>query len=134
MVGGARESDKIYVSQDVDKALVDAEKKATEMKDEYVSVEHIMLALIDDANNKLKEIFKQYNINKNNFLKALSTVRGNTRVTSDNPESTYDVLKKYGTDLVELAHKQKIDPVIGRDDEIRNVIRILSRKTNTIKK
>ena len=129
MVGGARESDKIYVSQDVDKVLVDAEKKATEMKDEYVSVEHIMLALIDDANNKVKEIFKQYNINKNNFLKVLSTVRGNTRVTSDNPESTYDVLKKYGTDLVELAHKQKIDPVIGRDDEIRNVIRILSRKT-----
>ena len=129
MVGGARESDKIYVSQDVDKALVDAEKKATEMKDEYVSVEHIMLALIDDANNKVKEIFKQYNVNKNSFLKVLSTVRGNTRVTSDNPESTYDVLKKYGTDLVELAHKQKIDPVIGRDDEIRNVIRILSRKT-----
>ena len=99
------------------------------MKDEYVSVEHIMLAIFDNPSSKIREIFKKYNINKNDFLKALLSVRGNTRITSDNPEDTYDVLKKYGQDLVEMAREQKLDPVIGRDKEIRNVITILSRKT-----
>ena len=125
----ARQMEQVYISRDVDEALTDAENTADKMKDEYVSVEHIMLGLIDKANSKLKQLFKTFNIDKNNFLKVLLEVRGNTRVTSDNPEETYDALKKYGTDLVELARKQKLDPVIGRDDEIRNVIRILSRKT-----
>ena len=124
-----RQMEQVYISRDVDEALTDAENTADKMKDEYVSVEHIMLGLIDKANSKLKQLFKTFNIDKNNFLKVLLEVRGNTRVTSDNPEETYDALKKYGTDLVELARKQKLDPVIGRDDEIRNVIRILSRKT-----
>lgn len=99
------------------------------MKDEYVSVEHIMLAIFDLANREIREILNNNNITKNEFLKVLSSVRGNSRVTSDNPEETYDALKKYGQDLVDLARKQKLDPVIGRDSEIRNVIRILSRKT-----
>lgn len=129
MTGGSRPNDSIYVSQDVDQVLNDAEKTATKMKDEYVSVEHIMLAIFDDANKNIKELFKTFNITKNAFLKALSSVRGNTRVTTDNPEETYDALKKYGQDLVKLAREQKLDPVIGRDTEIRNVIRILSRKT-----
>lgn len=129
MSGGARPNDSIYVSQDVDLVLNNAEKIALKMKDEYVSVEHIMLSLFDYANSELKEIFKTYGIAKNEFLKALSSVRGNTRVTTDNPEETYDSLKKYGQDLVKLAREQKLDPVIGRDTEIRNVIRILSRKT-----
>ena len=129
MTGGARQSGSIYVSQDVDIALNNAESIAKEMKDEYVSVEHIMLAILNNANSKLKDLFRTYNINKNSFLKALSSIRGNTRVTTDNPETTYNALKKYGQDLVELARKQKLDPVIGRDSEIRNVIRILSRKT-----
>ena len=129
MTGGARKADSIYISQDVDLVLSASEKIADKMKDEYISVEHIMLAIFDNANRNIKDLFKKYNLNKNDFLKALSNVRGNTRVTSDNPESTYDVLKKYGQDLVELAREQKLDPVIGRDDEIRNVIRILSRKT-----
>ena len=129
MVGGARKADSIYVSQDVDLVLTDSEKIADRMKDEYVSVEHIMLAIFNNASREIKEIFKRYNINKNDFLKALSSVRGNTRVTSDNPETTYDVLKKYGQDLVQMAREQKLDPVIGRDKEIRNVITILSRKT-----
>ena len=129
MTGGSRPNDSIYVSQDVDQVLNDAEKTATKMKDDYVSVEHIMLAIFDDANKNLKELFKTFNITKNTFLKALSSVRGNTRVTTDNPEETYDALKKYGQDLVKLAREQKLDPVIGRDTEIRNVIRILSRKT-----
>ena len=129
MVGGARKADSIYVSQDVDLVLTDSEKIADRMKDEYVSVEHIMLAIFNNTSREIKEIFKRYNINKNDFLKALSSVRGNTRVTSDNPESTYDVLKKYGQDLVQMAREQKLDPVIGRDKEIRNVITILSRKT-----
>ena len=124
-----RQMEQVYISRDVDEALADAENTADKMKDEYVSVEHIMLGLIDKANSKLKQLFKTFNIDKNNFLKVLLEVRGNTRVTSDNPEETYDALKKYGTDLVELARKQKLDPVIGRDDEIRNVIRSLSRKT-----
>ena len=129
MIGGARPSDGIYVSQDVDQVLNDAEKTAAKMKDEYVSVEHIMLALFDDANSDVKELFRTFNITKNAFLKALSSVRGYTRFTTDNPEETYDALKKYGQDLVKLAREQKLDPVIGRDTEIRNVIRILSRKT-----
>ncbi len=129
MTGTSRPNDSIYVSQDVDQVLNDAEKTATKMKDEYVSVEHIMLAIFDDANNAIKELFRTFNITKNAFLKALSSVRGNTRVTTDNPEETYDALKKYGQDLVKLAREQKLDPVIGRDTEIRNVIRILSRKT-----
>ena len=99
------------------------------MKDEYVSVEHLLLALIDTANRDLKELFRTYGITKEGVLQALTAVRGNQRVTSDNPEETYDALKKYGSDLVERARQNKLDPVIGRDDEIRNVIRILSRKS-----
>ena len=129
MTGGARPNDGIYVSQDVDKIFADAETTAKKMKDEYVSVEHIMLSIFDNANRELKDLFRTYNITKNEFLKVLSQVRGNTRVTTDNPEETYDVLKKYGQDLVQMAREQKLDPVIGRDEEIRNVIRILSRKT-----
>ena len=127
--GSGREPDKVYVSKEADQTLNEAEKQAKAMKDEYVSVEHIFLALLDTANSRMKELFKSMSIEKNAFLKALALVRGNTKVTSDNPESTYDVLKKYGQDLVELAKNQKLDPVIGRDEEIRNVIRILSRKT-----
>jgi len=127
--GPGRERDKVYISQDTDKALVVAEKTASKMKDEYISVEHIMLGLLEAPDTKLKELFKTFNLNKEAFLSSLMTVRGNTRVTSDNPEDTYDVLKKYGSELVELARKQKLDPVIGRDEEIRNVVRILSRKT-----
>ena len=133
VTGPGREQGKIYISQDVDRALVAAEKTAERMKDEYVSVEHIMLALLDQPNSNLKALFRQYGLDKNKFLSALASVRGNTRVTSDTPEDTYDALKKYGSDLVELARKQKLDPVIGRDNEIRNVIRILSRKTKTIR-
>ena len=129
ITGGARPNDGFYVSQDVDLVLTKSEKIAKNMKDEYASVEHIMISLMDNANREVKDLFTKYNINKNEFLKVLANVRGNTRVTSDNPESTYDVLKKYGQDLVELARSQKLDPVIGRDSEIRNVIRILSRKT-----
>ena len=128
-VMGSRKMDSVYVAQDVDEMLNDAEKIADKMKDEYVSVEHLMIALFNKGNQKVKELFKLFNINKNEFMKVLSEVRGNARVTSDNPEETYDVLKKYGTDLVEMAREQKLDPVIGRDDEIRNVIRILCRKT-----
>ena len=127
--GSGREQGKIYVAQDVDKALNAAESIAASMKDEYVSVEHLLLSLIDTAGRPLKELFRTYNITKEGVLQALSSVRGNQRVTSDNPEETYDALKKYGTDLVERARQNKLDPVIGRDDEIRNVIRILSRKS-----
>ena len=129
VTGGARPSDSIYISQEVEIVLANSEKLADKMQDEYVSVEHIMLSLIDNANSTLNDLFRKYNITKNEFLKALSSVRGNTRVTTDNPEETYNVLKKYGQDLVKLAKEQKLDPVIGRDTEIRNVIRILSRKT-----
>lgn len=129
ITGGARQANSMYVSQDVDAVLTNSEKIANKMKDEYISVEHIMLAIIDNANSSIKNLFKKYGLNKNEFLKALASIRGNTRVTSDNPESTYDVLKKYGQDLVELARQQKLDPVIGRDSEIRDVIMILSRKT-----
>ena len=129
VVGGARPSNGIYVSQDLDITLTNAEAIAKKMKDEYVSVEHIMLSMFDNGNRKIKDLFRTFNVNKNEFLKALTSVRGNTRVTTDNPEETYDALKKYGQDLVQLAREQKLDPVIGRDNEIRNAIRILSRKT-----
>lgn len=118
-----------YLSADLEKTLVASEKLAENMNDEYVSVEHIFMALINSPNGVLKSIFKQYQITKDSFMKILVSVRGNTRVTSDSPEATYDALRKYGTDLVEKARSKKLDPVIGRDDEIRNVIRILSRKT-----
>ena len=127
--GPGREQGKIYVSQEVDRALVQAEKLADRMKDEYVSVEHVMLALLENPNGALGQLLSRFRLTKDGFLSALVSVRGNTRVTSDTPEDTYDALKKYGTDLVEQARNQKLDPVIGRDNEIRNVIRILSRKT-----
>ena len=128
-VSGVRESGKIYVSPDVDRVLNESEKTAAAMKDEFVSVEHIFMAILDHPNAEMKRIFSEFGIKKDGFLKVLQTVRGSKRVTSDDPESTYDALKKYGTDLVERARLQKLDPVIGRDEEIRNVIRILSRKT-----
>ena len=128
-VSGSREATKVYIASDVDKVFTKSEKLADSMKDEYVSVEHLFLSLLTSPNSILKKIFEQYHIDRTNFTKALVKVRGNTRVTSDSPEETYDALKKYGTDLVEKARNQKLDPVIGRDDEIRNVIRILSRKT-----
>ena len=127
--GSGREPDKVYVSRDVDRTLTQADKIADQMKDEFLSVEHLFLALIDTADSTLKKLFQTYNITREAALSALSQVRGNQRVTTDNPEGTYDALKKYGFDLVERAREQKLDPVIGRDDEIRNVIRILSRKT-----
>ena len=122
-------SGQTYMSQSLNKVLVTAEDVASKMGDDYVSVEHIFLNLIDNPNSEIKEIFREYGITKERFLTALQSVRGNQRVTSDNPEATYDTLKKYGVDLVERARSQKLDPVIGRDNEIRNVIRILSRKT-----
>ena len=127
--GNTREADRIYVSADVDKALNQSEKLAEGMRDEFVSVEHLLLALVETANRNLKDLFATYKINQNTLLSALQQVRGAQRVTSDNPEGTYDALKKYGTDLVEKAKGKNVDPVIGRDNEIRNVIRILSRKT-----
>ena len=129
VTGSGREAGKIYVAQDVDTVLAKAENIADSMKDEYVSVEHIMLSLLENPNRNLREIFKLFDIKKNEFLKVLQEVRGNTRVTSDSPEGTYDVLKKYGHDLVEDAREKKLDPVIGRDSEIRDVMMILSRKT-----
>ena len=129
MHSNTRAMDQVYISRDTDEALTEAENIANQMKDEYISVEHIMLGLIEKANSKLKDLFRTFKISKNEFLKVLSEVRGNSKVTTDNPEETYDVLNKYGTDLVEMARAQKLDPVIGRDSEIRNVIRILSRKT-----
>ena len=119
----------LYVSNDLNKVLISAEDEAKAMGDEYVSVEHLFLAMLKQPDKTLKELFKQYGITRENFLQALSTVRGNQRVVSDNPEATYDTLEKYGYDLVERARNQKLDPVIGRDSEIRNVVRILSRKT-----
>ena len=118
-----------YISNDLNKVLIYAENEAKQMGDEYVSVEHLFLSLIKQPNRAIKELFKAVRITRDRFLQALSTVRGNQRVTSDNPEVTYDTLEKYGQDLVESAKKQKLDPVIGRDSEIRNIIRILSRKT-----
>ena len=118
-----------YIGQYLNKALVSAEDEAKAMGDEYVSVEHLFLALVNNPSPSMKKIWQEYGITKERFLQALSTVRGNQRVTTDNPEATYDTLNKYGQDLVEKAREQKLDPVIGRDAEIRNVIRILSRKT-----
>ena len=122
-------SGELYLSESLRKALEKAEKEASLMGDEYVSVEHLILGIIEEPSDKVKKLFSNLGIEKSKFLEALKNVRGNRRVTSDHPEDTYDVLKKYGTDLVELAKNQKLDPVIGRDEEIRNVIRILSRKT-----
>ncbi len=119
----------IYIGQDLNKVLIGAEDEAKQLGDEYVSVEHLFLAMLKNPNREIKEIFREFGITRERFLQALSTVRGNQRVTSDNPEATYDTLEKYGQDLVEKARNQKLDPVIGRDNEIRNVIRILSRKT-----
>ncbi len=129
VMGSGRKADEVYITSDLDKAFNTAETTAKRMGDEYVSVEHIFIGLIDEAKDKTKEIFKAFNVSKNKLLEVLKAVRGNTNVTSDNPEGTYDVLKKYGQDLVELARNNKLDPVIGRDSEIRNVIRILSRKS-----
>ncbi len=129
VTGSGREPDKVYVSPDTDAALTEAEQTAARMKDEYVSVEHLFLGLLDKANAAAKRVFDSCGIKKNNFLSEMQAVRGNARVTSDQPEDTYDVLNKYGQELVDLARKQKLDPVIGRDTEIRNVIRILLRKT-----
>ena len=123
------QADKLYLSRELDGVLTEAEAQAKKMKDEYVSVEHLMLALFTKADMKVKDIFRKSGLTKDAFLTALKNVRGNRTVTTDNPEGTYDVLNKYGEDLVAKAKEQKLDPVIGRDDEIRNVIRILSRKT-----
>ena len=128
-VTGSREADRIYITADLDSTFTAAKEQAETMKDEFVSVEHLFLALLDTARDGLKEIFTTYRITKENAMKALHSIRGNQRVTSDSPESTYDALAKYGTDLVKRAREQKMDPIIGRDEEIRNVIRILSRKT-----
>ena len=128
-VRGSREADRFYISADADAAMTAAEQQAAAMKDEFVSVEHLLLGLLEAARGGVKNLFETYRITKEQMLKALQDVRGNQRVTSDNPEGTYDALEKYGTDLVKRARDQKMDPVIGRDEEIRNVIRILSRKT-----
>ena len=127
--GSGRDPDKVYISQATDKVLSAAAREAKAMKDEYVSVEHVFLGLLDEPTQNTTELFRAFNIKKDVFLQQLTAVRGNQRVTNDNPEDTYNALQKYGQDLVDLARKQKLDPVIGRDQEIRNVIRILSRKT-----
>ncbi|MBP0978135.1 MAG: AAA family ATPase, partial [Oscillospiraceae bacterium] len=129
VTGSGRKPDTVYLSRSVDNALIAAENIAKQMGDEYVSVEHIVLALLKDPDSEMKKIISQHNINEQEFMTALASVRGNTKVTSQNPEETYDVLKKYGQDLTDLARNSKLDPVIGRDSEIRNIIRILSRKT-----
>ena len=127
--GGGREMDKVYVSQDVDRALQKAQAAAQAMKDEYISVEHLFLGLLDAASRPLDQLLRTYQITREKVLQGLAAVRGSQRVTTDNPEETYDALNKYGTDLVRRARDSKLDPVIGRDEEIRNVIRILSRKS-----
>ncbi len=129
VTGTGREADKVYITPQLDKALVAAEKQAEHMKDDYISVEHLFLGLMEAPNEALKGLFKAHDIRKDEFLKALNQVRGGARVTTDTPEDTYDALGKYAQDLVALAEQQKLDPVIGRDDEVRNVIRILSRKS-----
>jgi ATP-dependent Clp protease ATP-binding subunit ClpB len=129
VTGSGREVDKVYINRDVDAALIEAEKIADSMKDDYVSVEHILLGLIAKANSSMKKLFETYHIDSETCLKTLQSIRGSARVTTDNPEGTYDALNKYGTDLVKQAREKKMDPVIGRDEEIRNVIRILSRKS-----
>ncbi len=125
----SREADRFYITADMDATFTAAEELAKTMKDDFVSVEHLFLGLLDTARGGVKNLFETYRITKENALKALQAVRGNQRVTSDSPEGTYDALEKYGTDLVKRAREQKMDPVIGRDEEIRNVVRILSRKT-----
>ena len=127
--GPGREADRIYIAPGVDKAMNQALAIAGGMKDEFVSVEHLFLALLDTAEGSVKELFRTYRVDREQVMQALAALRGNQRVTSDNPEETYEALKKYGSDLVERAKQNKLDPVIGRDDEIRNVIRILSRKS-----
>ncbi|MGI6237330.1 MAG: ATP-dependent chaperone ClpB [Candidatus Excrementavichristensenella sp.] len=127
--GPGREAGRVYIAQDVDRVLAAAEEAAKHMKDEYISVEHLLLGLLDEGNGTIKGLFTRFGVKKDGVLQALQGVRGNTRVTSDTPEDTYDVLAKYGQDLVALARQQKLDPVIGRDREIRDVVRILSRKT-----
>ena len=122
-------ADRIYSTQELESAMNEAESIATKMQDEYISVEHLMLGIIDKATGKLKQTLQASGVTYQKFMEVLKDVRGNQKVTSDNPEETYDVLKKYGSDLTEMARNQKLDPVIGRDDEIRNVVRILSRKT-----
>ncbi|MDD6039517.1 MAG: Clp protease N-terminal domain-containing protein, partial [bacterium] len=119
----------VFVGKDLNQVLIHAEDEAKAMGDEYVSVEHLFLCLLKYPNRAMKELWKEYGITRDRFLQALADVRGNQRVTSDNPEATYDTLEKYGFDMVERARAQKLDPVIGRDEEIRNVVRILSRKT-----
>ena len=119
----------VFIGDHLNRVLIYAEDEAKQMGDEYVSVEHLFLSLLKNQNREIKELFKTWGIDRNSFLQALSTVRGNQKVTSDNPEATYDTLTKYGYDLVERAREQKLDPVIGRDNEIRNIVRILSRKT-----
>ena len=128
-VTGAREPDKIYISNDLNQALIAAQDRAEHMKDDFISVEHLLLGLLDTAQGGVRNLFSTYRITADAVMKALQAVRGNQRVTTDSPEGTYDALEKYGTDLVKRAREQKMDPVIGRDEEIRNVIRILSRKT-----
>ena len=127
--GSGRDPDKVYISQATDKVLSAAAREAKAMKDDYVSVEHVFLGLLDEPTQNCSDLFRAFSITKDKFLQQLTAVRGNQRVTNDNPEDTYNALQKYGQDLVDLARKQKLDPVIGRDQEIRNVIRILSRKT-----
>ena len=129
VAGAVREAGKVYISAETDKALNRAEQVSGEMKDEFISVEHLFLGLLDAAGRELAGLFSQYQITREKVLQALAAIRGGQRVTSDNPEETYNALQKYGTDLVERARANKLDPVIGRDDEIRNVIRILSRKS-----
>ena len=128
VTGSGRDPEKIYISSDLDRALNAAEQQAKQMKDEYISVEHVFLGILQRPGKAANEIFKMFGITTEKFMQQLGAVRGNQRVTSDNPEDTYNALKKYGQDLVEMARANKLDPVIGRDSEIRNVIRILSRK------
>ena len=125
----SREADRFYISADADAAFNAAEQQAEAMKDDFVSVEHLLLGLVETARGGVKQLLDTYRISREQVLQALQEVRGNQRVTTDNPEGTYEALEKYGTDLVKRARDQKMDPVIGRDEEIRNVVRILSRKT-----
>ena len=128
VTGSGRDPEKVYISNELDQAFNAAESQAGRMKDDYISVEHIFLGMLQRPGRVAGELFRQFGITEEKFMTQLSAVRGNQRVTTDNPESTYDALKKYGQDLVEMARANKLDPVIGRDSEIRNVIRILSRK------
>ena len=128
-MSGSRELDRVYITAELDRALNSAEQQAEHMKDEYISVEHLLLGMLEASNTAMKELFRSFSVTRDDFLKALNEIRGGARVTTDSPEGTYDALGKYAQDLVELARKQKLDPVIGRDEEVRNVIRILSRKS-----